>query len=222
MTARVPETAVGQAVTAWLSSLGWECYPEAQFHTGGERADIVAVRGPLIWIVECKTSMSLQLLSQGHRWVGRAHYVSVASNSRSGRSAAAGVFCQYFGIGLFLTALGDASEIIRPRLNRIPPRVASKLRDRLHPDMKRYEPGSTAGSGYSTPWRRTMDDARSFITRHPGCTTKEIIDGIKHHYHTATSAVGSVRHWLARDESVRAEAAGRTFRWYPTRGEPCV
>ena len=72
------EAALVAAVSRWLTDSGWTPYHEVTTGGGCPRADIVATRGPLIWVIEAKLSLSLAVMAQGKRWVGRSHLVSVA------------------------------------------------------------------------------------------------------------------------------------------------
>jgi hypothetical protein len=68
------ESEIGASVMAWLENMGWDCYPEAQFESYGNRADIAAVRDGLLWVVECKTTACLALIEQAVEWIGYTHY----------------------------------------------------------------------------------------------------------------------------------------------------
>ncbi len=70
------EVELARPVVAWLGDLGWEVFQEVS--AGGSVADIVARRGPVLWVVEVKRSLGLSLLGQAHAWKRRAHRVSVA------------------------------------------------------------------------------------------------------------------------------------------------
>ena len=58
---KISESDIGAAVMDYLSHDGWNCYPEAQFNSFNQRADIAAVKGGILLIVECKTSCNLAL-----------------------------------------------------------------------------------------------------------------------------------------------------------------
>jgi hypothetical protein len=73
---RRPETDIARPVVAWLQAQGWTVYQEVQHQ--GCVADIVAVRGPLLWVIECKAQLGLAVLGQALGWQGHAHAISVA------------------------------------------------------------------------------------------------------------------------------------------------
>jgi hypothetical protein len=214
------ESDLAATVQRWLEEYGWDCYPEAQFKTAEGRADIAALKGNLLWIIECKTSFTLALLEQARRWIGNCHHVSVAVPYRSfGRVQE--WFCRAAGIGILVVnrysyyGQNAVDEVLRPRMPSLKHCRAGRYISQLHPDMKKYAPGSTADKGYSSPWKRTMDAAVGYIEQHPGCQLKEVIKNINHHYHTAASANGSLRTWLEKDKRVRVESACRPWKFYP-------
>jgi hypothetical protein len=92
-------------VIDWLQSQWWEVYQEVQPHHCGRTADIVAINGPLVWVIETKTSLSLALLEQALRWRGYANYISIATPSPRRYSKgedAVRLFVKHLGIGRML------------------------------------------------------------------------------------------------------------------------
>jgi len=220
----VKETELAAAVMRWLQEQGWDCYPEAQFRSYGGRADIAAVRDGRLWIIECKLSLSTALLDQAHEWIGAAHYVSIAVPSLKRRSSYGGVvdfFLQEKGIGLIRVATRytgdlDPLETIPPRLHRYAHHRAKKLIKLLHPDMKHYAPGND-NSSFSSPFNRTMKDVAGFVRLHPGCTVKEIVDNVPHHYGSSATARSAIPQWLEHGfekYQIRVKMDGHRRRFY--------
>ena len=219
------EIELAAAVMGWLEEYMWDCYPEAQFESYGRRADIAAVRNGRLWIIECKNTLSTVLLNQANDWVPAAHYVSVAVPSLRRRSSYGGVI-DYFlcgkGIGLIRVAERyngdlDPLETIPPRLHRYTHYRATELIKLLHADMKRYAPGNDTGS-FSSPFNRTMRDVADYVRRNPGCTVKEIVDNVEHHYRSSANARSAIPQWLTSDiekYQVRVELDGNRRRFYP-------
>jgi Holliday junction resolvase len=62
------EATLAAAVVRWLEREGWDVYQEVQVSapsTSGERVvDIIALKGPIVWGIECKVSLTLPLLLQ--------------------------------------------------------------------------------------------------------------------------------------------------------------
>lgn len=194
----IPETAVAAPVVEWLTDLGWEVYQEVDAF--GPRADIVGVRGPLVWVVEAKTSLSLKLLDQACGWLSQANYVSVVVPERHRWNRFVGMFMRDHGIGEFriegdggkwnpFRAVDHLDPVFHRRVDQ------SIIRRALHPEQKAQIAGS-AGGGYTTPFSRTCDNVRRWMREHPRSTLKEVIDGVEHHYANPASAVNSLRHWI--------------------------
>lgn len=72
------EAALAEVVVAWLRADGWRTFHEVELPHGG-RADIVAARSGLVWIVETKLQAGLEVLDQAlERRRAGAHGVLVA------------------------------------------------------------------------------------------------------------------------------------------------
>lgn len=196
-----PETEIAAPVVAWLRDLDWEVYQEVQL-PGGRRADIVGVRGPLVWVVEVKASVSLQLLEQAIEWLRFAHYVSIAAPPGKWQvNRFISTVTRDYGIGAFLAHARIAgyqepyaAEHWRPELHRRAD--VSRLRSVLCDEQKSTLAAGSKSGGYWTPFRSTCDALRRFLEDHPGATLKKAIDGIAHHYATPASARGSLRQWI--------------------------
>ncbi len=209
------ETDIAGPVMAWLERQEWDCYPEADVHGGsGGRADIAAVSGRILWIVEAKTSLSLALLEQAIGWKRAAHYISIAVPGVRPINAFAADLCRDHGIGIIRAGRHDVIEWARPRLHRHNHQSAQRIIGSLHPDMKRYAPGGTSSSGYSTAYRRTMDRVKDFIKWNPGCTIGEIVKGVEHHYASSSTARSVIPQRLIDLEKVTMVRDGKLMRFY--------
>lgn len=71
------EAELAQTIRSFLLNDGWEVYQEVPLPGG--RADLVGVKGPTRWIIECKMRASFDLFSQACRRVPYAHMVSIAT-----------------------------------------------------------------------------------------------------------------------------------------------
>lgn len=202
-----------------LCQLGWDCYPEVAVNRGGSRADLVAHRKPLLWIIEAKLSFNEKVCEQAGAWLNWAHLVTVlVPNARP--SSILAEWCRWKGIGITTGSSHelrgqryvDFRNVVEPQLHRAAHKGATYIVSRLHPDMKRYTPGTNAS--YSSPWSRTMDAAVALILKNPGVTVREIVAVVKHHYHSDKSARACLAQWLQRDRRVRFEQQGRTLRFF--------
>ena len=95
------EADLAKVVVSWLNEQHWDVYQEVQIHGFGGVADIVAVQGPLVWVIECKTSLSLTVMEQASVW--RVHFRSVAVPTgvrHHSRTAAYRVARLFFKVGV--------------------------------------------------------------------------------------------------------------------------
>ena len=102
---------------------GGETYQEVCGHGG--IADIVWVCGQIVWVIEVKLSLSMSLLSQATNWIGKAHYVSIATPTRRNKeNLAAMQFLKWKGIGYLHVDIkgryptNQVREVVRASLNR--------------------------------------------------------------------------------------------------------
>ncbi len=185
------EVELARPVVAWLDDLGWE--------------DIVARRGPVLWVVEVKRTLGLTLLGQAHAWKRRAHRVSVAVPV--GRNTTARRFALHAaeseGIGIIEAwKCGDVkvSERTRPQLRR---RV---LGFKLIEAQKTWaEAGNASGKRWS-PFQETCKLVREVVEGSPGLTIREVVESVDHHYASTASARGSLLQW-AREGALEGVVA---------------
>lgn len=216
------EEELASAFMAHLEQLGWDCYPEVSVNRGGTRADIVARKDPLIWVIEAKLRLGDAVCEQARAWRGWAHLVTVLV-PEGPRHPVLNEWLRDRGVGLVRARKGTAfrgeapriefESAVDARLDRSAHRHAKYMRDHLHPDMKRFKPGTNGA--FSSPWRRTMEAAVGFVARNPGCNVKQIVAGVQHHYRGDATARACLLQWLERDPRVTLERAGRAVKFFP-------
>lgn len=207
------ETELARAVVAHLRAQRWEIYPEVQ--PAGFRccADIVAVQGPAVWVVETKLSFGLSVIEQAHDWRKVAHFVSVAV-PWSERTRMAEIVCRRLGIGV-LRVGSTIDERCLPAFNR--KALADRLRGALTERHKTYAaPGNAEGRRY-TPFRRTCEAVAAAVGERPGLLLGELLDRVKTHYLNRASARTCLPRWIREGivPGVRLERDGRALRLYP-------
>lgn len=245
MKPRLAEVDVAAPVVAWLRAGGWDVYQEVRNGKGGERScDIVATRGPLVWVVEAKVRLNVEVLEQAQWWRQYAHYASVAVPHAylMPMGQAYIHLVRAWGLGVFgvrpkeaLYGVPMVDKLVdhlqfSPALNR--KAMAPRLRGWLCEEQKTYlAAGSPCGGGW-TPFKDTCRALAQVVRAHPGCTLKEAIGGrattlldagfagIKHHYRTEATAVSSLRTWIQEGKvpGVRLEQEGRALRLHPIDG----
>lgn len=178
------ETEVAAGVVAYLRGIGWRVYQEVSTGYASRRADIVATwHDRLVWIVECKTSLSWDLLDQAEQWIGHAHRISVAVPQRrmhgSGRLSVEERAVLALRLGLFV----GGREVVRPPLLPIRHRDAMRWRKTLRPEHEvGFAPAGSASGGYFTEFRATVRALVRAVEASPGIVTKDLVRAIDHHY----------------------------------------
>jgi hypothetical protein len=215
------EADLAKKVVVWLEENGWDVYQEVQPRGTERAADIVATCGQLVWIVECKMSLGLSVLAQSHLWHGWAHYVSVAVPTVRGRGGRH--YSRYYakrclrrdGVGLIEVGGFDASEKVKPSLNRRASH-AKEMRDGLEPEHKHYAAAGSADGRRWTPFRRTCQRLVDAVKAQPGIQLKDLIDSVDHHYASDASGRACIAR-LTREgviDGLRCERVGKRVRFY--------
>jgi hypothetical protein len=196
------EQKFAQAVVEWLTAGGWEVYQEVVTYCG--RCDIVAVKGPIRWAIEVKTSLNLAVLDQARQNVAWFHHSSIAvpAPARSLHSTPrswglAHALAKQLGFGVIRIVLADAEgyrcsreqqikQDVLPRLNRRPGMV------KLHEEQKTWCAAGSSSGGHYTRFQRTVRDLTRYVERNPGIGLKDAIKGTDHHYASIASATGAI------------------------------
>lgn len=187
---RLVESSLGVIVKEWLLLQGYEIFEEVQILTGGQVADIVAIRGKVITVVELKTSLNLTVLAQSYEWLRYSTQVYAAfyvnKNSTKGFYFAQKV-AKSFGIGLLAVGENGVIEILNsPKFNR---HRLNHFRDVCNDILIRFntENNIKAGSkgvGYLTNYKKTINDVIEFLKTkgEAGATIYEILRNVPTHY----------------------------------------
>ena len=210
------ETDLAPVLVAWLEAQHWEVYQEVQFRRGGAVADIVAVRGSLVWIIELKTSLTLKVMEQAAAWP--VQFRSAAINwGKADRRMAYRVAKEFFKIGVlelnpvYSDLSGGVHEVVVAPIMRENHTQAKSLIPKLTDLHKTFAPAGSRSGRNLTPYKQTMIAVKEFIEDHPGCTAREIYDELgKLHYangaSTRANLVRSLRiyeDWAIVDEESR-------------------
>lgn len=209
------EAALAAWLVQWLRDQLCDVYQEVQVR--GSRADIVALHGPVVHVIEVKTAMSWALLEQAIYWQHLANRVSVAvpfpGRHVRGRHSLR-QFLKYKGIGLYYIGHRIISQELPGQLYR-KVRV-DRIRNSLCEEQKTYAPAGNAENQYYSPFKRTTDRLRAFLQENPGAVIKEIVDSVGHHYASDASAKSALSHWVRNDKvpGVISRRDGRFVRYY--------
>ena len=212
------EVELAAHVVAWLSGRGWSVHQEVEMGRGGPRCDLVAVRGKLLWAIECKTGVGLAVLEQAHQWLPHAHRVSVAT--RRTRSPFAARVLRDYGVGwLSVAPAGRVRPVVAPSERR---RISERLVRSLVDEQRTFAPAGNARARFWSPWKATVAEVQAFVAAHPAAPFADLVRGIHHHYRTAATARSCLRRHIEDGlvPGVRLERDGGRLRIWPTPAEP--
>jgi len=197
---KITEADVAKVVIEDLQAGGWECYPEVKLAEltgrmdwGNGIADVVAVKGPLAMIVECKLTYSLQLLEQALEWTRIAPLVAVVARSVEGnKQGLRRHLADYHGIGSAVARVdigypgqGDLHWYTRPRLLRHNRRNVDTIRSVLTPAMQTATAGSRETKRH-TKFQETMTHARVMLLAYGPLPMGDLVERLAekegHHY----------------------------------------
>lgn len=209
------ETELAEKIIEWLSAEHWNIYQEVQFSGIGGVADIVAERQGILWIVETKTAMSIEVLNQASAWPAHFRSIGVPKVRRSDKRDYR-VARDYYGVGVIEVSDWDVYESLKPPLYLKHHKTAKRLLSKLTELHKTY---AKAGSqnGHLTPYKMTMMDIQRTVKERPGCTISDLFE--KHgpmHYSNKSSFKGNMLKCLESFESdwCRVDKSTKPYRLY--------
>lgn len=212
------EQAVAQQIIAWLEAQRWDVYQEVAPHGGGtSAADIVAVRCGLVWVIECKTSLSLAVMAQASRWTTHLRSIAVplANRGSDERALAESICRRHLLVGVLYVDVNGVWEKVQERvpapLMRHFHAGALRLKSKLDPEHKTHAKAGCQGGDRWTPYQRTMRDVRIFLARQgsEGASIKQIMEVVgKGHYANGASAKQCIPKALVSFESEWCEVVG--------------
>ena len=213
------ETALATKVVTWLGTQHWDVFQEVVLPTGV--ADIVGVLGNLnesvktqgpnikLWIIECKTGLSLTVIQQAWLRKPYANYVSIAVPDRNYKEQRLVTnVLHHLGIGQLMVS--NTSDTIIETTSPTLQRRTSKIK--LY-DQQRTYCNAGSKSGYFTPYKHTIDNVHKYLLTHGPDTLVNIVKGINTHYKTASTAKSSLLHALTKWESDKFSCDKTSWPW---------
>lgn len=179
------EVELARPVVEWLEHQDWEVYQEVSFD--GDRADIVAVSSKEeAWIIECKRSLTLELIAQAWRWRSYARWSSVVvpdgpqywNDARKlGQEILVLKGIGYIPVG----ECGVVEEHVKPAKDNLSADSFDLLK-MCTSEHKTVCPAGSKGGGYVTPFKQTLKRLEAFVVEHPGVELKMAAKLVEHHY----------------------------------------
>jgi hypothetical protein len=182
---KLAEVDLAAFVVKHLQNEGWEIYQEVQIKSFGAIADIVAIKGDDVMVVEAKTSFSLAVLGQANHWQTVAHYAAIAVPRAQNNSKARNFgrkIAWKFGIGVFAVSpvRGQVTTMVAPKRN-----VGADTKKILSVLTEQHKTFAKAGSKegkHLTLFKMTAQRLTEYVKEHPGVHLRDAVKNIKHHY----------------------------------------
>lgn len=211
------EVDLARKVIEWLIDQKWDVYQEVQPFAYGPIADIVAKQGKLIWVIESKVTLSLQVIGQAFHWTSFANYVSVAvPSSRRGAPGFTQHVLNIFGIGMlkiseqYFEREQYVREVVHPKLHRA---IGNYLLDSLNDGHKIYaEAGNNEGKRWS-PFKETCLQIYRYVRVNEGCTLKDVLNSVNHHYASTATARSCIPKWAEAGKIDRIKIVKEDGKW---------
>lgn len=216
------ENDLALAIADWLEADGWTVYEEVSpWGNNGRRADLVAQKGAIIWVIETKKCFNLDLLDQAASWLPYAHFVSIGIWRGKRNVSITARVCKKFHLGLI--TVGDyypsltrhsISEQIEGIFNRRA-RVEEIKRMLVEENRKSGNAGKPAHH-FHTPFKMTVAALVKTVTDNPGITLEAALRN-KHHYKNDQKAKTNLISALTgnRIAGIEYKIEGGQYRLYP-------
>lgn len=205
------ETELASKVVDWLNDQGWEVWQEVRFHTYCAIHDIIAIKDNITWCIECKLSFNLKVIEQAYRSNTIFKSIAVPTTNSFGQ-----MICNRLGIGILVVGKNTDSVYNRSgKIFRENYRYSKDIVKKLKDIPKSFARAGSKG-GYWTPYKETIRSIRAYILTHEGCTLKEIMHELKHHYASDATARICIRKSLEEYEIdwCKVVKDGKVFRYY--------
>ena len=191
---KMSEQELAAILVSYLENDGWEVFQEVDTEHWGI-ADIIAKRDGIIWAIETKTSLNLDVMQQAWRKRPHAHFISVAFPAPRRRAEDfATQVCKTMGIGILHISSGVLERNKGVAFKKIGTAISSRLRE----EHKTYAKAGSAKGGYWTPYKDTCEKLLAVVQAEPGIRVKDAVLKIQHHYKTNTTAAACLVKWSAR------------------------
>lgn len=216
------EVELGRIVARYFAGAG-DVFPEVRIFVDGPRADFVVRRSDGgLDVVECKRRPNSAMLAQAAYWLSAADRVWLAYEPpRRGAVAQRWIAtCVGKGIGVIHVAGGEATVAASARAfgaGGPTPIWREHLRVALTPHHAEFGEGGNARSEFYSAFRLTCRNLGEYVRAHPGCTVRDAVGAIEHHYTSDAVARSAVLAWWHKGKvpGLRVDTRARPFRLYP-------
>lgn len=185
------EKELAKAVVDDLRDGGWTVYPElGDIDIIATKADPDSPKGLKVIGVECKKAFNLTVLSQAFNRRSNVDEMWIAvGHGNHEHQYFGGICAEKFGIGVYFVTKWDnwrtggfdykvdahKQPLVRPRKHDFIDRM-------LAPEAETFAEAGQAGGKHWTLFKKTSVALRKTVEEHPGCSVKDAVAAIEHHY----------------------------------------
>lgn len=175
---KLKETELAKYLIEYLKKKGYDYYQEVKVL---DKVCDVVIKLPdnKVWCIEIKVSPSLRLLEQAIYLSQYAHFVSIFT---AFYNFTIREICKKCGFGYFYGT--EINEMPKPLENQ--QAYAEPILKRLNNAQKDFCPAGSK-SGPWSPYKNTLIQLEKYVKEHPGCTVKDIVASVPHHYQSDLS-----------------------------------
>ena len=176
------ETELAKILDNYFISQGYETYKEVPICGG--RIDILATDGTIRIGCEVKTTATVKVIEQACNTRAYCHYSYVAVPHVKNKFFQSIVSKYELGLLLANFRGENVFEACKPVFHRRCLKI----------NLKDYQKTNIAGGNeYMTDFKQTVNSIVDYVKKHPGTKFSEVLDNIKFHYHTISTAKSSIR-----------------------------
>jgi hypothetical protein len=215
------ESELAEYIIRYFEKQGFECYKEVSKNGrgGSSRNDCYFVRkenGEIVETIAVETKMSLntQVIYQANVWKKLSHrtYVAVPKAKRKDHKMRKFLYdiCKnYLGVGVLELDLNAfrVSEVVAPKLNKKP----------SLPPLYEAQKDSVAGNDqgkFVTAFSNTVSLIHKYMEGKEAAELKVIVENIKHHYKSNTSAISSLKKYIGTNVIPEYRLLQIENKWY--------
>ncbi len=193
----ITEANIAADVRVWLDELGLDVAQEVAIDraaradhpdVGDSRVDLTGRSDEEFAVVECKLSLSVELMFQAAKWRRYANRVWIAvlwAPPSELREERVRIARKFYGLGVVEVRESVVSVRCMPRWMAT---FDHALLKSIRPEHKVFAPAGAPGGRCFTPTHGTEAALAAFVAAHKGTKLDEAVKAIKHHYRSNAAA----------------------------------
>lgn len=214
------EVDVARPAVEYFKSQRYEVYTEVQALHG--RADIVAVKGDEVVVVEAKAKFCFTVIAQAVRWTEMASKIYILTPPKHRTKFTSDEWrlmrevMRWKGIG-WLT-LQHGGHLFRQYEAKLQEKAKPELmKGYLVPEQQSGPEAGSRGGGYHTDYRGTCNKIAAYVRANPGALLSDVLKQVSHHYKSMRSAQQSLAKCAEKGviHGVYAERRGNDIALFP-------